>query len=216
MNGFWGRLRNAVAEGRVDETLSLLQEALAGGRSREEILENGLLPAMHAVSDRFTRQEIYLPEVLVAVRAMEAAIERLGPGRGQGPAGRVAIGTVAGDLHDLGKRIVTLILRSEGIEVLDLGIDVSPAEFVRAVRELQPDILAMSALLTTTVGRFRETVELLEEAGLRRRVWVMVGGAPVTEELARAAGADAFARDGVEAAALAREFLRRGPRREGD
>lgn len=206
---FWQRLQAAVTEGQAGELVGLVTAANQRGYGREEILNQGLVPGMRVISEGFERQEICLPEVLLSVRAVEAALDRLGPGRAREARGRVVIGTVAGDLHDLGKRIIALLLRSEGVEVIDLGTDVSGGDFVAAVERYRPDILAMSALLTTTVGSFRETIELLEAGGKRKEVWVMVGGAPVTAELARAVGADAFARDGLEAAAVVRQLLRR-------
>ena len=205
----WRLFQGAVTAGQAGEVVRLVADANRQGYSRREILHEGLLPTLRVISEGFERQEINLPEVLLAVRAVEAALDRLGPHETGNDLGRVVIGTVAGDLHDLGKRIISLLLQSEGVEVIDLGTDVPPAEFVSAVQRYHPDILAMSALLTTSVGSFRQTISLLEASGSRKEVWVMVGGAPVTAELARAVGADAFARDSLEAAAVVRELLSR-------
>lgn len=193
----------------------LVREALDAGCSPLEVIEGGLRPGMEEVGARFERGEYFLPELMLSAEIFnrvvgEHVLPLLGGSLGGGSLGRVVIGTVRGDIHDIGKNLVATMLRISGFEVIDLGVDVAPERFVEAVREHEPDILGMSALLTTTMLEMRNVIEALKAAGLRDRVKVIVGGAPVTEEFAREIGADAYARDAVEAVEVCKKLLQRG------
>jgi len=199
----------AVVEGNVTGTKSGVGAALAAGISAERVLKEGLIGAMGEVGRLFEANEFFVPEMLVSARAMQAALTLLKPylaEAGASSAGRVAIGTVKGDLHDIGKNLVAMMLEGAGFEVIDLGTDVSPERFVAAVQQHHPQIIGMSALLTTTMPAMAATTAALREAGVREGVKVMVGGAPVTEEYARTIGADGFARDAASAVRLARSL----------
>jgi len=190
-----------------------VRQALQGGLSPAEVL-SGLIAGMDRVGRDFQSGLLFVPEVLLAARAMHAGMAVLRPllaETGAPYVGTYLIGTVQGDLHDIGKNLVRMMLEGAGFQVLDLGTDVSPERFVAAVREHRPQILGMSALLTTTMPGMRRTIEALEEAGLRDRVKVMVGGAPVTAEYAREIGADAYAPDAATAVEVARRLLGLSP-----
>jgi 5-methyltetrahydrofolate--homocysteine methyltransferase len=190
-----------------------VRQALQGGLSPAEVL-SGLIAGMDRVGRDFQSGHLFVPEVLLAARAMHAGMAVLRPllaETGVPYVGTYLIGTVQGDLHDIGKNLVRMMLEGAGFQVLDLGTDVSPERFVAAVREHRPQILGMSALLTTTMPGMRRTIEALEEAGLRDRVKVMVGGAPVTAEYAREIGADAYAPDAATAVEVARRLLGLSP-----
>ena len=185
-------------------------EALNAGLSPELILKDGLVSAMGEVGQLFENGEYYVPEMLIAARAMQAGLKLLKPrlaDTGVKAVGRVVIGTVSGDLHDIGKNLVGMMLEGAGFEIIDLGTDVKPENYVSAVREHKPDLVAMSALLTTTMPNMVQTIQALEEAGLRKQVKVMVGGAPVTEEYAKKIGADGFAYDASLAVKVARSLM---------
>jgi 5-methyltetrahydrofolate--homocysteine methyltransferase len=185
-------------------------EALNAGLAPDLILKDGLVAAMSEVGRLFENGEYYVPEMLIAARAMLAGLKLLKPGladTGIKAAGRVVIGTVAGDLHDIGKNLVGMMLEGAGFEVLDLGTDIKPEAFVNAVRENKPDIMAMSALLTTTMPNMETTIKALEEAGLRKQVKVIIGGAPITEEYANRIGADGFGYDASLAVKAARSLI---------
>lgn len=206
----FAELVNSVVEGDVSRAAELTHKALDTQIAAKEILDNGLLPAMDRVGNSFEGGEIFLPELLMAGDAMKAAIELLRPElakKGASYAGRYAIGTVQGDLHDIGKNIVILMLEGNGWDVVDLGTDVSPEQFCDVIKKSDFDILGLSALLTFTMPMMAETISNLKEAGLRNRVKVMIGGAPVTPSFADKIGADAYARDAVEAVALAKSLL---------
>jgi 5-methyltetrahydrofolate--homocysteine methyltransferase len=188
----------------------LVQQALDQGMSPEEILSEALMPGMDQVGKDFKAGELFVPEVLIAARAMQAGMDILRPLLTDSSAafvGKVIIGTVAGDLHDIGKNLVKMMLEGASFEVVDLGTDVSPAAFVEAVRAHQPELVGMSALLTTTMANMKATVEALEEAGLRDQVKIMVGGAPVTDVFAQNIGADSFAPDAATAVEVSRELV---------
>lgn len=196
-----------VIRGDADSAKKNVQSALDAGIVAEDILKQGLIPAMQEVGDRFEKGEYFVPEMLVAARAMENSLGLLKPLLASAEVqstGKVVLGTVQGDLHDIGKNLVGMMLEGAGFEIVDLGSDVSPDKFAQAVREDQPDILAMSALLTTTMTAMKTTIEALEQAGLRDQVNIMVGGAPITDEYARMIGADGFAPDASRAASLAK------------
>jgi 5-methyltetrahydrofolate--homocysteine methyltransferase len=204
-------LRDAVIAGRLRDIPAMTADAVAGGLAPRDLLERALIPAMDEVGRRMRDGEYYVPEVLVAAKTMQAAVDVLKPLLAEGQAlvrGRVLFGTVKGDLHDVGKNLVAMMLEGSGFAVTDLGINVPPERFVAAVREEKPDLLALSAMLTTTMEAMRATVDALVAAGLREQVKVLVGGAPVTREFAMEIGADGYAADGARAVELAKTILR--------
>jgi 5-methyltetrahydrofolate--homocysteine methyltransferase len=199
-----------ILDGQQKEVEAKVRQALASGSSPKSILHEGMIAAMTEVGRLFEEGEYYVPEMLVAARAMQAGLAVLKPHLKEtdaASAGKVAIGTVKGDLHDIGKNLVAMMLEGAGFEVRDLGTDVSPEKFVAAADEV--DVIALSALLTTTMTNMKETVAALKAAGKRDQVKVIVGGAPVTPEYARSIGADGYAPDASRAAALARSLLSR-------
>ena len=203
-------LAEALISGNRDKVSELTQQALDEGVSAQEILNNGLVAGMGVIGKRFKANEIYVPEVLIAARAMAAGMELLESKlteAGVEPVGTVVLGTVKGDLHDIGKNLVKMMLEGAGFETIDLGADVEAGDFVASVREHQPNIVGMSALLTTTMVNMKTTIEALEEAGLRDTVKIMVGGAPVTEAFAEEIGADAYASDAASAVEVARSLI---------
>ena len=193
-----------------DETVAgLVQEALDQGMSPAEILAGGLIAGMDEVGRDFKAGDLFVPEVLIAARAMSAGMDVLRPLLAEGDvptAGKYVIGTVKGDLHDIGKNLVKMMLEGAGFQTVDLGTDVSAEDFIAAVREHQPRLMGMSALLTTTMVQMKATIEALEEAGLRDSVKVMIGGAPVTSAFAEEIGADAYAPDAATAVDVARSL----------
>jgi 5-methyltetrahydrofolate--homocysteine methyltransferase len=198
----------AVEQGDREAVLRLVQAALAQGTSAEQILNQGLIAAMTTVGERFTRSEIFIPEVLIAARAMTAAMKILEPilvQTGIQPRGKVVIGTVKSDLHDIGKNLVAMMLKGSGFQVTDLGVDVSPERFVTAAREQGAQIVAVSSLLTTTMLNMRDVVKQVRAAGLPAKV--IVGGAPVTEAFAKEIGADGYSPDAGSAVRLALELV---------
>ncbi|MBU2534866.1 MAG: corrinoid protein [Chloroflexota bacterium] len=203
-------LTNSIVDGQVAKAAEATQKALAAQVPAKEILDKGLLPAMNRVGSDFESGEIFLPELLMAGDAMKTSIGLLRPelsSQGAAYAGKYAIGTVEGDLHDIGKNIVVLMLEGNGWEVTDLGIDITPDRFCEEIRKGNYDILGLSALLTFTMPKMPETINILKEAGLRDKVKVMVGGAPLNQAFADQIGADAFARDAVEAVTKAKGLL---------
>ncbi len=203
-------LTNSIVEGQVAEATELTQKALAAQVPAKEILDKGLLPAMNQVGSDFESGQIFLPELLMAGDAMKASIKLLRPelsSKGAAYAGKYVIGTVEGDLHDIGKNIVVLMLEGNGWEVTDLGIDIPSDRFCEEIKKGDYDILGLSALLTFTMPKMPETINILKEAGLRDKVKVMVGGAPLNQAFADQIGADAFARDAVEAVVKAKGLL---------
>jgi 5-methyltetrahydrofolate--homocysteine methyltransferase len=188
----------------------LVQQALDQGSAPGEVLAGGLIAGMDEVGKDFKAGDLYVPEVLIAARAMHAGMGILRPLLAEADvpsAGKYLIGTVEGDLHDIGKNLVRMMLEGAGFETVDLGTDVKPDGFVEAVREHQPEIVGMSALLTTTMVNMKTAIEALEEAGLRDSVKIMVGGAPVTAAFAEEIGADGYAPDAASAVDVAREFV---------
>jgi len=201
---------NKVIVGDAEGVKTLTARAVQEGFTAAELLNDALIPAMTEVGQRFERQEYFVPEMLIAARAMKAGVEILRPylvEAGVKPIGTVVIGTVAGDLHDIGKNLVSMMLEGTGFRVIDLGVDVPAEKFVQAVRENNPQIVGMSALLTTTMMAMKATIEALRKAGLRERVKVMVGGAPVTQRFADEIGADLYAPDASSAARTAKEAV---------
>jgi 5-methyltetrahydrofolate--homocysteine methyltransferase len=197
-------------EGEDESVAELVQQALDQGLAPNEVLQGGLIAGMDQVGKDFKAGDLFVPEVLIAARAMHAGMNVLRPLLAETDsisAGRYLIGTVKGDLHDIGKNLVKMMLEGAGFETIDLGTDVDPQSFVDAVREHQPVLIGMSALLTTTMVQMKATVEALEEAGLRDSVKIMVGGAPVTDAFASQIGADAYAPDAASAVDRARELV---------
>jgi corrinoid protein of di/trimethylamine methyltransferase len=195
-----------LQQGRTPKVKELVNAALAEGIDPELILSEGLLAAMNVVGEKFKRNEVFVPEVLVSARAMNAGVEILRPylvAAGVESAGKAIIGTVKGDLHDIGKNIVRMMLESKGIEVVDLGVDVTSDAFVEKTKEINPDVICCSALLTTTMNEIKNVVEALEKAGLRDKVKIMVGGAPVTQAFCDSVGADYYTADAASASDVA-------------
>ncbi len=203
-------LYQAIIDGARETSVAKTQAALEAGLGAGEILNDAMVSAMTEVGHLFESGEYFVPEMLVSARAMQAGLNVLRPALIQAEvkaAGKVVIGTVKGDLHDIGKNLVCMMLEGASFEIVDLGTDVPPEKFVEAVREHHPQLVGMSALLTTTMSNIPLTIEALKAAGLRDAVKVMVGGAPVTEQYAREIGADGTASDASQAAALARDLL---------
>ncbi len=199
----------AVIEGQAKAAVAKVNEALGAGVAPDIILNEGLIAAMRKVGQLFEEGEYFVPEMLISARAMTAALQVLKPRlveQGVKPIGKVAIGTVKGDLHDIGKNLVAMMLEGSGFEIMDLGVDVSPEKFVEAVRN-GAKVVAMSALLTTTMTNMKSTVDALKEAGLRDQTKIVVGGAPVTQAYAEQIGADGYASDASSAVRKVNELL---------
>jgi len=199
-----------ILEGDMPTVEEATQGALDDGMSPGEILNQAMIPAMDEVGRLFEENEYYVPELLVAARAMKAGLAILRPhlvATGIEPKGRVALGTVKGDLHDIGKNLVGIMIEGAGFEVIDLGVDVSPAQFVDAVKDKDAQVIGMSALLTTTMPGMKRTIEALNQEGLRDRIKVIIGGAPVTQRYADEIGADGYGRDAAAAAKLVKQLL---------
>jgi 5-methyltetrahydrofolate--homocysteine methyltransferase len=199
-----------IMEGQHKVVEAKVQEALASGLDPKSILNEAMIAAMAEVGRLFEAGEYYVPEMLIAARAMKAGLTIIKPHLAEAnvkATGKVAIGTVKGDLHDIGKNLVGMMLEGAGFEILDLGTDVSPEKFVEGVKENGVDLVALSALLTTTMPSMKFTVDALKEAGMRDKVKVMIGGAPITEEYARQIGADGYAADASRAVDLAKSLM---------
>jgi len=199
-----------LQKGRAKVVTQLVEQALADGLSADDILQQGMMPGMDIIATKFKNNEVYVPEVLIAARAMNMGTALLKPHLGEDSSsviGKAVIGTVKGDLHDIGKNLVRMMLEGKGIEVIDLGVDVSAEAFVAAVKEHNADVVALSALLTTTMGEMANTVKAIEDAGLRNSVTIMVGGAPVTDHFCKEVGADIYTADAASAADAAKEAI---------
>lgn len=210
MQELFEQLALAVENGKRKETAPLVQQLLSAGKAPQDILEKGLIAGMSSIGVKFKEGEVFVPEVLVAARAMKAAMEVLKPAlseAGAEPKGTMVIGTVQGDLHDIGKNLVAMMCEGCGLAVIDLGVDVAPEKFVEAVREHKPKVLAISALLTTTMINIPAVLEALDAAQLRSQVKILVGGAPVTNEWASQIGADGYSADAASAADMAKAFV---------
>lgn len=204
------RLYDAVLNGEDKLAVEATKDALNEGINPAEIISRWMIPAMDEVGRRFTAQEFYIPDMLLAARAMKVALELLRPflaASGAQPTGHIIIGTVKGDLHDIGKNLVASMLEGAGFDVMDIGIDVPPDKFVEAVRSNHPDILALSALLTTTMPEIKTVIDALSQAGLRSQVKVIIGGAPVTQSYADEVGADGYGQNAGSAVTVARSLL---------
>ncbi len=210
MSEILGKIATNLYNGDDGSVAGLVQQALDQGLSPSEVLEGGLIAGMDEVGKDFKAGDLFVPEVLIAARAMHAGMSVLRPLLAEGDvpsAGKYVIGTVKGDLHDIGKNLVKMMLEGAGFETVDLGTDVKPETYVAAVQEHQPQLLGLSALLTTTMPGMKATIEALQEAGLRDTVKIMVGGAPVTAAFAEKIGADAYAPDAASAVDTARELV---------
>jgi methylmalonyl-CoA mutase cobalamin-binding domain/chain len=198
--------------GNGPEVLDLTRAGLAMGLGPEILLYEALIPSLEEVGARFERGDFFVPEMLIAGKAMAGALEILRPllaETGAQTIGKIVMGTVKGDVHDIGKNLVNIMFEGAGFEVIDLGVQVAPEKFLDAIREHQPDIVGFSAFLTTTMPMFKANINALEKAGMRHQVIVMVGGAPVTQEYADVVGADGYAADASAAVVRAKELLQR-------
>ena len=207
MSDILAQISKTVIEGEFEEMEDLTREALRDGLSAQDILDNGLMAGMGHVGAEFKAGNMFVPEVLRSARAMQASMDILKPLLAEAGAkrtGTIVLGTVKGDMHDIGKNLVGMMCEGAGFEVVDLGRDISPEDFVQAVKEHTPHVLGMSALLTTTMRAMGRTIQALEEAGVRDRVKVIVGGAPVTQAFADQIGADGYAPNAAAASDLAR------------
>ncbi|HPT79346.1 MAG TPA: corrinoid protein [Candidatus Atribacteria bacterium] len=203
-------IADALKAGNAKKVKELVQAALDDGIEAVDIVNKALIVGMGEIGVLFKNNEVYVPEVLIAARAMHAGLNILKPllaEKDVKPIGRIVIGTVRGDLHDIGKNLVAMMLEGAGFEVIDLGIDVAPEKFIEAVKNTNADIVAMSALLTTTMPGMKDTIEAFKAAGLRDSVKIMVGGAPVTQSFAEEIGADGYAPDAASASDLAKELI---------
>jgi len=201
----------AILEGDADQVQTNIQAALQAGIEPNLVLNEGMIAAMREVGARFEAGDFYVPEMLISARAMQGGMALLKPHLQQGDvksSGKVVIGTVKGDLHDIGKNLVALMLEGAGFEIKDLGTDVAAEDFIAALKAEKADILALSALLTTTMPSMKQTIEMVKAAGLRDQVKIIVGGAPVTEEYARLVGADGYSPDASRAVGLAESLMK--------
>lgn len=203
-------LYDAILNGNAKAAKEITQTSLAAGANPQALVDDTMIPAMNEVGRRYEANEYFVPELLIAARAMKASLELIRPllsARGAEPVGRVVIGTVQGDLHDIGKNLVGAMLEGAGFEVIDLGVDVSPEKFINAAKEKKATLVALSALLTTTMHSMKAVMEKLKETGMRDSVKVMIGGAPVTQKYADEIGADGYSSNANAAVALARKLL---------
>ena len=210
MSELFGKMAESLIAGKVDEVSSLTQEAVDGGQSPQDILEQGLLAGMDVVGQRFKANEMFIPEVLRCAKCMHGAMEILRPllaETGAESIGTLIIGTVKGDLHDIGKNLVGMMFEGAGFQVIDLGIDLEPSAFVEAIKQHKAGLFGMSALLTTTMPKMAETINAIKEAGIRDQIKIMIGGAPVTAEFAKEIGADAYASNAASAVDKGKELL---------
>jgi len=210
MNPILAEIANVLQSSKPKNVTEVVQKALDEGISASDILSGGLMAGMDVIAEKFKNNELFVPEVMSAASAMNAATALLKPHMTEGeakPLGTCILGTVKGDLHDIGKNLVKMMLEGKGIKVIDLGVDVPPQKFIDAVKAEDPDIVAMSALLTTTMGDMKGTIEALVAAGVRDGKIIMVGGAPVTESFSQLIGADIYASDAGSAAVAAAEAL---------
>jgi len=201
-------LADAVINGDQNTALEITKAALEEGTAAKDVLDNGLIAGMDIVGARFKKNEIYIPEVLIAARAMKMAMKVLEPElvkAGVEPVGKLLIGTVQGDLHDIGKNLVAMMLKGAGFEVIDLGVDVGPEKFIEQVKAANAQVIGISALLTTTMPGMEKTIKALKDAGIT--VKVMIGGAPVTQDYADRIGADGYAPDAASAVDLAKSLV---------
>jgi len=210
MSELFSEFSKAVIEGNLDDIVGLTKDALDKGLNAKDILDKGLMPGMDHVGAEFKAGNLFVPEVLRSARAMQSSMSLIKPllaETGAAMTGKLLLGTVKGDLHDIGKNLVGMMCEGAGFEVKDMGKDIEPDVFVEAVKEFKPDILGMSALLTTTMRFMEHTIKALEEAGVRDRLKIMIGGAPVTQTFADQIGADGYASNAASAAELAKKLM---------
>jgi len=210
MNTMIKDIYEAIMNGQQKEASTAIQAAIAAGLDPVKILNQGMIDAMTEVGRLYECGEYYIPEMLIAARAMQTGLDILRPHLAQAehkPTGKVVIGTVKGDLHDIGKNLVGMMLEGAGFDVIDLGNNVSPDKFMASIIDHQPDILAMSALLTTTMLDMKTTIDVIKANGLRNRVKIIIGGAPITEDYAVQIGADGYSPDASRATSLARSLM---------
>ena len=210
MEELFEKMAEVLIAGKQAEVKSLTQEALDKGAAARDILDKGLLAGMDVVGQRFKAGDMFIPEVLLCARCMHGAMDILKPLLSEADAagvGTYLIGTVEGDLHDIGKNLVSMMLEGAGFQVIDLGTNITAQQFVEAVKEHKPDILGLSALLTTTMPRMEETIQALKEAGIRDQVKIMAGGAPVTQDFIEKIGGDAYGANAASAVEKAKELV---------
>ena len=203
-------LRESIISGKKQEAVDTTQAFLKEGKSAGEILHEGLLPGMAVVGQRFEDGEFFIPEMLLAARALNAGLDLLRPfleASNVKPVAKVVIGTVKGDIHDIGKNLVAVMLRGAGFEVIDAGVDVTPEKFISLAKEAEAEIIGLSALLTTTMTGMKDVIAAIENEGLKDQMKVIIGGAPVTDEYAKKIGADGFARNASAAVAVAKSLV---------
>ncbi len=212
MSELLGKMAESLIAGNIDEVVNLTKEALDGGAAPSDILDQGLLAGMDVVGQRFKAEEMFIPEVLRCAKCMHGAMEILRPllvETGVEPIGTLVIGTVKGDLHDIGKNLVGMMFEGAGFEVVDLGIDKEPQVFVDAIKEHNAKLIGLSALLTTTMPKMGETINAIKEAGIRDQVKILVGGAPITAAFAEEIGADGYASNAASAVDKGKELMGR-------
>jgi len=210
MSEIFERLSTAVLEGDADKAHKLVERGLKQGLSPKEILDNGLIVGMDEVGARFKRGDMFVPEVLMSADSMASGMEILRPllvESGVEMLGKVVMGTVKGDLHDIGKNLVSMLCEGAGFEIIDIGFNAEPEKFIEAIKKHQPQVVGMSAMLTTTMRAMGQTIKAIEEAGLRDQVKVMVGGAPVDRDFADAIGADGYGSNAPSGADLAKQLV---------
>jgi len=206
----YSELYDAILNGNAKKAEEVTKNAIAAKADPAELVQKFMIPAMDEVGKRFECNEYFVPELLIAARAMKVSLELISPllaAAGSQPVGRVVIGTVQGDLHDIGKNLVASMLEGGGFQVVDLGVDVPPEKFVEAAKEKDGTIVALSALLTTTMTMMKNVIQALEKAGIRQKTKVMIGGAPITQQYADEIGADGYSDNASAAVALARKFV---------
>lgn len=204
------QLNEAIGSGHVDKVTELTEKAIEDGIKLEDIIYLGMIPAMDKVGDKFHKGLAYIPEMLLAARAMQSGLAIVKPkllASGVKSETKAVIGSVKGDLHDIGKNLVIMMMEGAGFEVIDLGVDVAPEKFVAAVKDNKPQIVGMSALLSTTLSEMKAVIELLKEEGYREQVKVLIGGAPVSQDFADKIGADGYGEDASTAVKIVRELL---------
>lgn len=210
MDNIIEKIFTSVLEGNSNKTKEYILQSLDEKVSVEEILNLGLIKSMKKVGELFEEGEYFVPEMLISARAMQSGMTILRPiliAQDIKPLGKVVIGTVKGDLHDIGKNLVSMMLEGAGFQIVDLGTDVTPEKFLEAVKAHQPDIMGISALLTTTMVNIEKTLQVLDENGVRKNIKVLIGGAPLTQKYADGIGADGYAPDASQAASIARQIM---------